>query len=476
MSSYILPGQQAPYSQEAEEAVLGAILTNGDAFVDVAEMLIADDFYILRHSYIFEACQRIAANPAGGVIDFVTVQEELRAQGRLNDVGGAGYLLQLINNTPSSSRAMAYAELVARAGERRRWMTYADEIKALAMDEEMSLEDVRAEIEKRRDMPERAANRNEPTPIRQSIDDYFAMIEATDGLGEDVTGLATGFTAWDELLDGFQDGSLNILAARPGMGKSALALCVVLNVVKELKAAAAAGKPLGGVYIWSGEMPERQLNERLMSIETGIPNRRLRRGLRPNIGMSRRDWEGFVKGAGELGQYPIFLDDAPGMTPAKLKKRVRRLHRRTPGGLRLIVVDYIGLMEAGFKKENRVNEIGYISRQLKILAGEICPILCLSQLNRSLESRADKRPVLSDLRDSGDVEQDADTVTFIYRDVVYNPATEDPNKAEIILAKNRHGETGTAINHFERGITKFSNAIVRRIDVTNGEIIEEEIA
>jgi replicative DNA helicase len=237
------------------------------------------------------------------------------------------------------------------------------------------------------------------------------------------------------------------------MGKTAAIMAIALN-------AARRGKK---VYFWSGEMPRKQLRERFMAVETAINSKKLRRGLRAN-GMDSNDWAKFVAGSGKLGKLPIWMDTLGSISPTILQSRVERLARRV-GGLDLIIVDYIGLMRPYRTSANRNNELGSISNYLKQHTARMAPVLAAAQLSRKCEERTDKRPVLSDLRDSGELEQDADTVTFMYRDAVYNEATEFPNRAELILSKNRHGDVGTAYLHFEKSLTKLTNAVRQYVDL-----------
>lgn len=442
----------APFSVELETALLGALLYDATRLVDARALVTAEDFYLLRHRYIFEAMIRL--EDRNEALNLTSMAEELRAAGRLDDIGGTLYLAQLISSTTDVQAAEDFARRVAEYAYRRRLLIAGDEIKRMARKLDIDVAVLRDQADATVAGADKGTGDNAVVSLMVEFGRYLDEIEATQFLPATRSGLETGFTDYDDLLDGFQPGSLNLLAARPGMGKSAFLLCAALNVAKR------GGK----VYVWSGEMPRPQLRQRLMSIQSGIPGRVLQRGLRPG-GMTPETWAAFVRESGVLGKLPIYLDDVEDMTPALLKARCQRVQRRY-GGLDLIIVDYLGLMEAGFKKENRNNEVGYISRKLKQLA-HIAPVLCASQLNRELEKRGDKRPILSDLRDSGSLEQDSDTVTFIYRDAVYNTATEFPNRADLIVAKNRHGPTGTVYLHFERSVTRFANTRTETIDLRN---------
>ncbi len=374
----------APYSQEAEEAVIGAVLINPEMYLTVASFLKADDFFILRHGYIWEAFSRLSESSER--IDFLTVRETLRAQGRLDDVGGAAYLLQLVNSTPSSENAEVYGRLVERAATRRRLLTAADLIKGLALNEEMNIERVTSEAEARLfDVTERSQNRD-LVPMREAVNEYFDKIEHLLQHPDEPLGLPSGFRDLDELLGGLQRSDLLIFAGRPGMGKTSFLLSVALNAAK-----------LGGrILIFTMEMGHEQLTQRFLSMETGINTQKLRTGQ-----LTEQEWSRFVQATGRLGQLPIFIDDTPAMTPIQMRTKCRRVAHEF--GLDLVIVDYLQLMGSGGTYENnRVQEISYVSRSLKELARELnVPLFSAAQLSRAVESRQDKRPMLSDLRESG---------------------------------------------------------------------------
>lgn len=447
---YYAANQQAPFSQEAEEAVLGAVLTNDESFLSVASFLKSEDFFILRHGYIWEAMSRISER--GERIDFVTVQDELRALGHLDDVGGPAFLLQLINSTPTSINAEIYGRLVERAAIRRRLMKAADQIKGLALEESLPIEKVTSEAEARLFEVTERNLRRDLVPMQEALAEYFDRIEYLMQHPDEPLGLPTGFRDLDELLGGMQRSDLLIFAGRPGMGKTSFLLSVALNAAK-----------LGGrVAIFTMEMASDQIVQRFVAMETGINTQRLRTGQ-----LTQQEWARFVQATGRMANLRIFIDDTPAINPLQMRTKCRRLMHEY--GLDLVIVDYMQLMNAGGGYENnRVQEISYISRSLKELARELnVPVFSAAQLSRAVESRQDKRPVLSDLRESGSIEQDADIVTFLYRDVVYNEATEFPNKADIIVAKHRNGPTGTISLHFERSLTKFSDARTGTIDLSH---------
>lgn len=441
--------QLAPYSQEAEEALLGSILVNPEEFLPISLFLKAEDFYILRHSYIWEAYARI--NKRGDPIDYVTVQDELRALNHLDDIGGAAYLIHLTNSTPTSVYAEIYARLIQRAAIRRRLLIAADEIKALAMDEQLDIEKVTADAESR-------IVRVTHTDIGKEEEDLSSIVgrvlDDTEFhmLNPDQTmGIPSGFRDLDDLLGGFRKTSLYTIAARPGMGKTSLVTCVVLNAAK-LKTR---------IGFFTQEMSREQIVSKMFSIEAGINTTALY-----NARMSPRDWSNMVQAAGNLSKLPIYVDDTSRRTPDQIRKISLRWINQY--GLDMIVVDYLQILsDGGLYRGDDVAKVSYFADEMKQIAKELnIPVVALSQLNRELEKRADKRPQLSDLKQSGKIEEDSDVVIFLYRDVVYNEATEFPNRADLLVSKNRHGSPGTISLNFERAMTKFTDQRTQTIDLS----------
>jgi replicative DNA helicase len=437
-----------PYDMESEQASIGGVLIDSRRLVDLLAVYSTEDLFMLRNKYVLEVM--IALKDRKQPIDLLTVSKELEARDKLSDIGGDVYLASLIGSCPDAKSVEHYAAKVAARAYDRRLLQASDQIRKLALDPVIQLDDKQSKVESAIESAE-VKQGNEVISMFDTMRDYMDYVASTAQMGEGITGLATGFTEWDDMLDGLQEGSFNLVAARPGMGKTSLLHAVALNVAQRG----------GAVYIWSGEMPVKQVRERLTSIKTGITGKLLRRGLRPG-GMTQAQWEQFGRAAHELGQLPIFIDDERGITPSTIEARARRIARRHP--LALIVADYIGLINPGTKKENRDKELGYISAKLKEMAA-IAPVLCAAQLSREVEKRADKHPIMSDLRDSGNLEQDADTVTFLYRDEYYNSATLDPCSADLEMIKNRHGRTGKQSLYFDKTITKFSNGVTRTIDL-----------
>jgi len=438
--------QLAPHSQEAEEALLGSILINPDAFFEVASFLTSSDFFILRNGWIWEAMQRLSER--GEIIDYLTIIEELRSQERLADLGGAAYITYLTSNTATSIHAEAYGRIVERAAMRRRLLAAAADIADIAREEDADINEVIDRAENTLFKVTEKKTRNEIVPLQHALSEYFDRIEHLYTHQDEPLGVPSGFTDLDSLLGGFQKSDLIVLAARPGMGKTSLMLNIAMN----------AARSKAKVAVFSLEMSSEQLVQRLVSTETGINSQDLRLGRLQPV-----EWGRFVHATDALSSVPMFLDDTPALSPLQLRTKARRLLREQ--GLDLIIVDYLQLMSAGVGRgDNRVQEISFISRGLKELARELnVPVVAGAQLSRAVEQRTDKRPVLSDLRESGSIEQDSDVVMFIYRDDVYNEASERPNEADLIVAKHRNGPTGTAVLYFRKELTQFAN--IKKTDV-----------
>ncbi len=441
--------QIVPQSREAEEAVLGSIMINPDAYLEVAQFLKAEDFYIHRHRWIWEAFTRLHETRAA--LDFLTVTEELDQQGRLAEIGGPAYLTALINNVPSALHAEDYARIVEQAAVRRRMLEAANQIARLAYDEGVGLEEVMNDAEKAVfGVSERRLTRD-LAPIQEVLSEYYDRIEELSARAGEIQGVPTGFFDLDKLLTGLQPSDLLIVAGRPGMGKTGFALSVAKNAAQTHKK---------HVAIFSLEMSNEQLVQRLISQETGIDSQRLRTGQ-----LESHEWPLFTHAIEVLNDTRIFLDDTPAITPLQLRTKCRRLHLEYR--LDLVIVDYLQLMSGDARNDNRVQEVSYISRNLKILARELnVPVLAAAQLSRAVEQRADKKPVLSDLRESGSLEQDADIVMFIYRPEVYDEDPSKQNLAEIIIAKHRNGPVGSVQLIFRKNLAKFENAATRSVDLS----------
>ena len=447
------PQLQTPVSLEAEQALLGAILLDPKAFLNIASFLTGDDFYLKRHEYIWTALSRLQERD--DAIDYVTLSRELEDMSVLEEIGGPAYLTGLVNNTPSSVHAEVYGRLVERASIRRKMLVATDEIRKLALDEELPIDKVISESEQALFSVSSSQIKREFVPIWEAVSEYYDEMEKLLAAGQGMVGLPTGFKALDGLLGGFQKSDLIVFAGRPGMGKTSWLLTVALSIARRG----------ARVALFTMEMGVEQMVQRLISMETGIKIQQLR-----TASISAREHTRFTEAIGRIANLPLFIDDTPSITPVEMRTKCRRLQHEY--GLDVVMVDYMQLMSAGRAYENnRVQEISYISRALKELARELnITMLSTAQLSRAVEQRQDKRPQLSDLRESGSIEQDADAVMFLYRDEVYNPeTTEFPNQADVLLSKHRHGPTGVIQLYFEKSITKFMDVNMQRVDLSNLE-------
>ncbi|MCB0216889.1 MAG: replicative DNA helicase [Chloroflexi bacterium] len=417
----------APANVEAEQAVLGSLLIDTGAVVRVAAALRADDFSRPAHGRIYEAVCALYEARQG--IDLMTVANELKRRGALEEIGGPPYLTALVERTPVATHVEHYAALVERAAVRRRLIDAAGQIARIAYDDESdTIEETIDQAESTLFQVLGERRQRDLTSVGELLDAYFERIEEIQQNREEMVGTGTGFRDLDRMLGGLQPSDLCIVAGRPGMGKTSWLTTVAANVAMR------AGKT---VALFSLEMSGEQMVQRLISSETGISTHKLRMG-----DISFDETELVMRAIGRLAPMPFYIDDTPGITPFELRTKVRRLHSER--GVDLVILDYLQLMSGGKRNENRVQEISMISRSLKGLARELrVPVIAASQLSRQVESRADRRPQLSDLRESGSIEQDADMVLFLYRDAVYHEETEKKNIAEVNIAKHRHGPTGT---------------------------------
>ncbi len=444
-STSTIPDKLQPHNVEAEEAVIGSLLIDPDAILQVATFLEPPDFYVERHAWIYEAIRDLheRREPA----DLVTLADELERRGQLHESGGPAYLSSLINATPTSIHAEFYARIVERTGVLRRLIEAAGQIARLAYQD---TQDVGEVVDRAEEIIFNVSSRHtehDLRPIRHVLDKFYDRIEYLHQHRGEIIGIPTGLADLDKLLGGLQRSDMIVMAGRPGMGKTSLALSVALQ---------AARRWHKQVAIFSLEMSDEQLVQRLVSAETGIDSQRLRLG-----DIKDDEWPTFIQATNLLGTAPIFIDDTPAISALELRSKARRLHAEY--GLDLLIVDYLQLMRGDYRSENRQQEISFISRSIKGLARELnIPILALSQLSRQVESRHDKRPLLSDLRESGSIEQDADVVLFIYRDEIYNPDTEYPNIAEIIISKHRSGPTGIFSVYFKKQLAQFVDLEVKR--------------
>lgn len=437
------PDRTVPHSIEAEEAVLGSLLIDPEAIFRVAPFLTADDYYLQKHAWIYEAI--MALHERREPIDFLTLCDELERRQQLEEVGGAAYITHLINTVPSAIHVEAYARIVEQAAIRRRLLQAASQIAQLAYQESESIDETVDRAEQVLFSVSQRRITRDLTPIREVIGEYSDRIEYLYAHQDELLGVPTGFIDLDRLLGGLQRSDLILIAARPSVGKTSLCLSIARNAARHGK----------HVAIFSLEMSAEQIVQRLIAAETGIDSQRLRLGK-----LNPQEWELFHQATGRLADLPIFIDDTPAISALQLRTKARRLD--SEHGVDLIVVDYLQLMTGDIRTDNRVQEVSYISRSLKGLARELdVPVVSASQLSRAVEQRTDKRPTLADLRESGSLEQDADVVMFIYRDEIYHPETEMQHIAEIIVAKHRNGPTGVVQLFFRNRLAQFLDAETR---------------
>jgi replicative DNA helicase len=434
-----------PHSIEAEQSVIGGLLLSADAWDSVAEAVSANDFYRPDHRQIFRQIARLAE--AAEPVDVITVADKLEANGELEGAGGVAYLAELAANTPSASNIRAYAEVVRERASLRSLIEAAQEIADSGFNPEgrTSL-DLLDEAERRiMQISEQGPKAGGPQDVNPLLEKAVGKIEELFTSGGEITGLSSGFADLDKMTSGLQPSDLVIVAGRPSMGKTSFAMNLVEN------AATGQGKP---ILVFSMEMPADQLVIRMLSSQGRIDQTRIRNGK-----LEQEDWPKLTTAVSKLKDVPLYIDDTPALTPTEVRSRARKIYREH-GELGMIMIDYLQLMQVAGSTEGRTAEISEISRSLKAIAKEFkVPVVALSQLNRSLEQRPNKRPVNSDLRESGAIEQDADVIMFIYRDEVYHEDTEDKGVAEIIIGKQRNGPIGSCRLAFVGQFTRFENLV-----------------
>ena len=442
-----------PHSTEAEQAVLGGIMLSNQHWDGIAERVIAEDFYTFAHKAIFQTMEELMRNQTP--IDLITLDQALKAKGISDSVGGFAYLADLSNNTPNAINILAYAEIVREkailreliaVGNRIAENSYSPKGKDIKMVLDEAEREVFAIAEKR------SSSTEGPQNVISVLESTIARIETLGKLENHngVTGVTTGFVELDKKTAGLQPSDLIIVAARPSMGKTTFAMNLCEN------AAMASDKP---VLVFSLEMPAEQIMMRMIASLARVDQTKIRTGQN----LDETEWSKIASVFGMFKQKNnLYIDDSSGLTPTELRSRARRVYREN-NGLSMIMVDYLQLMRAPAFSDNRTLEIAEISRSLKALAKELeVPVIALSQLNRTLEQRADKRPVNSDLRESGSIEQDADLIMFIYRDEVYNDNSEDKGVAEIIIGKQRNGPIGRVRLAFNGQFSRFDNLAEQR--------------
>ena len=435
-----------PYSISAEQSVIGALMLDKQAWDKVADFLLEDDFYRRDHQLIYRAIKLLAEKQSP--LDVITLSETLEQLGWLEECGGLAYLATLAKETPSAANIVAYAEIVREKSVLRQLISSGSDIADLAFYPQGRqtielIESAEQKVFHIADQYRRKGTGFSPIkPLLAKAIDRIEMLFQKDG---HITGASTGFTDFDDMTSGMQPSDLVIVAGRPSMGKTTFAMNIAEHV---------AIKEQVPVAVFSMEMPGEQLAMRMISSLGRIDQHRVRTGK-----LEDDEWPRMTSAINILAETKLYIDDTPAMTPTEVRARCRRLARENDGKLGLVVLDYLQLMQSP-GSESRVNEISDISRSLKALAKELnVPVIALSQLNRSLEQRPNKRPIMSDLRESGAIEQDADVIVFIYRDEVYNKETTDKGTAEIIIAKQRNGPIGTTRLTFLGQYTRFENFI-----------------
>lgn len=429
-----------PHDLDAEKSVLGGVLLDNVSMMHIIDVIRAEDFYRPNHQRIFEAILRLQEK--GEPIDEITLSTELQSAQQLDAVGGALYIASLVDRIPTAANIAAYAKIVREKSVLRQLINTATDVATAGYEGNENVDELLDQAEK---MIFEIANKREKrglVPVKETTKEALKRIEKLFERREAVTGCPTGYDDLDKILSGLQPSDLLIIAARPSVGKTAFSLNVVQNAAIRHKRSCA---------VFSLEMAKEQLVMRMLCAEGRIDGSRMRGGF-----LTENDWPRLGRAAGVIAESKIFIDDTPGINVLELRAKCRRL--KAESGLDMIMIDYLQLMRSHRNVQSREQEISEISRGLKGIAKELnVPVIALSQLNRSVESRQDKRPMMSDLRESGAIEQDADVIAFIYRDEVYNPESPDKGTAEIIIAKHRNGPTGTVKLRFFNEYVRYEN-------------------
>lgn len=431
-----------PQDVMSEKAVLGSVFIAPDKLLTAAELVQPSDFYYPANQTIFKAMLELADK--GQAIDPLTIRNLLDSRGEFEPAGGMAYLTELVTAVPTSANIEYYAKNVADKAIARSVISNLTDSIAAVYNSESAIDEIISKTEQSLINASSSRNKSSFKHIYDVIETAQVKIEERASMSSDVTGTPTGFHDFDKITTGLHEDNLIILAARPAMGKTALALNIAQNVAVKAKKA---------VAVFSLEMGSESLVERMLAAEGNVMSYHIRTGK-----LSENEWQRLIYAQAQLAEAKIYIDDTPGIRVTEIRSRARKLAQET-GGLGLIVIDYLQLI-TGNNHKNRQQEVSEISRQLKILAKELnVPVIALSQLSRGVEQRQDKRPVLSDLRESGSIEQDADIVAFLYREAYYDKSDDGPenNKVELILEKNRHGSLGTVQLFFHKDYTKFTN-------------------
>lgn len=425
-------GRIPPQNLDAEMSLLGAVLINEEVLADVSEHVNASDFYDRRHGIVYGAMMRLYEKHRP--VDLLTLTDELKRKNELDDVGGSAFLSELTNYVPTAAHAEAYAELVAQKAVRRRLIAASSDITEMGFDEETSTQELLEKAEAELFSVSDQSLKQDLVSLESILNDSFDRLEELSHTKGQLRGVRTGYRDLDNMTAGLQRSDLLILAARPAMGKTTLVTNLAYNV------ATIAKQP---VLFFSLEMSKEQLVDRMLADASGVNSWNIRTG-----NLSHDEFSKLSDAMGELSEAPIYIDDTPGLSVLEMRTKARRAMHEHPLGL--IIVDYLQLMQAtGRSDGNRVQEVSEISRGLKLIARELnVPVIALSQLSRSVESRSPQIPQLADLRESGSIEQDADIVMFIYREAYYNPDTDRGNITDLIIAKHRNGPTGSVELYF----------------------------
>ncbi len=431
-----------PHSLEAERSVLGAMLMDKDAVNSAVEILSADDFYAKQNSVIFEAMRQL--NAAGKPIDAVTLVDKLKENEAPEEMQSSEFIKDILNSVPTSANVKHYAQIVYEKATLRRLIKASETISNNCYEGHDSLENILESTEKSIFNLIQTRNTKEFVPISQVVVDALKKIQIASQTKGNITGLSTGFADLDFQTAGLQPSDFVLIAARPSMGKTAFSLSILDHVVFRKNIPAA---------IFSLEMSKEQLVNRFFAMEARIDAQNIRSGQ-----LSDKDWDNLIESSEVIGNSKLIIDDTPGISVTELRSKCRKY--KMEHDIQLVVIDYIQLMSSGRRIDNRVQELSEISRALKGIARELnVPVIALSQLSRAVESRPNRRPMLSDIRESGAIEQDADVVMFLYRDDYYNPETVDKNVAEVIIAKQRNGPTGTIKLTWQPKYTRFVNML-----------------
>jgi len=425
-------GKVPPHNLDAEKSLIGAVLIDDDTLADISEHVTPKDFYDKRHGIIYDGMMRLYEK--NKPVDLLTLTDELKRKGELEGIGGSAYLTELTNYVPTSAHAEAYAELVSQKAVRRRLIKASGEISELGFNEDTSTQELLEKAESELFAVSDQSLKQDLVSIESILTESFDRMEELHRNKGTLRGVRTGYRDLDNMTAGLQRSDLIILAARPAMGKTTLVTNLAYNV------ATVAKQP---VLFFSLEMSKEQLVDRMLADASGVDAWNIRTG-----NLSDEDFSKLSEAMGEMAEAPIFIDDTPGMTVLEMRTKARRAQHEHPLGL--IIIDYLQLMQASGRSDgNRVQEVSEISRGLKLIARELnVPVIALSQLSRSVESRNPQIPQLADLRESGSIEQDADIVMFIYREAYYNPETERENITDLIIAKHRNGPTGKVELYF----------------------------